>query len=244
MVGARRSPGTPEASSGVLRALLRFTQAYDPLVLVDRPDLARDLMVDRHGLRMLPVRRSSLSWWITTWTRVSGVVREMFTDTDTDGTAVELRVSNAGPEPARVVEAQYPRVVELQGFRHARSSVGQQDEAHHGRVHLGDIRSPASEPGRETREGPVGWRDRRIASGSSVDHFRSRRRRRGCHPPGPRPRVPARGRSGHTTRSPTGWRVLQDTGVPGAVEAELEHMRRLERAALEDRLPMVSLFAA
>ena len=140
---APRTPRTAEASG--LRVLLRFTPAYDPHVLCERADLARELMVDRGGLRTLPGEETIPVVVDHNMDRRIGVVREMFTDADTDGRRWNFRFRDAGPEPARVVEARYRRVMGLQSLRHAGSCLGQQGEAHHGRVHRGDLRSAVQE---------------------------------------------------------------------------------------------------
>ena len=78
---------------------MRFTPAYDPHVLVDRPDLARALMVDRCGLRMLPGQEVIPVVVDHDMDRRIGVVREMFTDTDTDGRRWNFASVTLDPNP-------------------------------------------------------------------------------------------------------------------------------------------------
>ena len=82
-----------------MRALLRFTQAYDPHVLANRPELARDLMVDRGGLRTLPGQEVIPVVVDHSMDRRVGVVREMFTDTDTDGRRWNFASVTLDPNP-------------------------------------------------------------------------------------------------------------------------------------------------
>ena len=79
--------------------LLRFTQAYDPRVLADQPELARDLMVDRGGLRLHPGQENIPVVVDHTMERRVGVVREMFTDTDTDGRRWNFASVTLDPNP-------------------------------------------------------------------------------------------------------------------------------------------------
>ena len=79
--------------------LLRFTQAFDPHVLCDRPELARDLMVDRGGLRTLPGQENIPVVVDHNMDRRIGVVREMFTDMDTDGRRWNFASVTLDPNP-------------------------------------------------------------------------------------------------------------------------------------------------
>ena len=79
--------------------LLRFTPAYDPHVLVHRPELARDLMVDRVGLRTLPGKELIPVVVDHNMDRRVGVVREMFTDMDTDARRWNFASVTLDPNP-------------------------------------------------------------------------------------------------------------------------------------------------
>ena len=82
-----------------MRALLRFTPAYDATVLVDRPELARGLMVDREGLRMRPGQQAIPVVVDHDMDRRVGVVRSMFTDRDTDGRRWNFASVTLDPNP-------------------------------------------------------------------------------------------------------------------------------------------------
>ena len=220
-----------------MRALLRFTPAYDPHVLVDRPDLARELMVDRGGLRMLPGQEIIPLVVDHDMDRRVGVVREMFTDTDTDGRRWNFASVTLDPNPPAWLKRDTPVSWGYKAFGTREAAWGSKTkhitDAFLEEISVLRMLNPAEKLAKvlwvgEIAETPAAVRasSDRAAAGEVIPIRRAARSRPTTFP-----------RSEFERRMDFAIDLAENLGIHGAVEAELEHMQRLERAMQLGRMP-------